>query len=45
MYIIYVCVFIFITQGVWELNEREGKFMWSDTGSYNYHDKGDVRLK
>ena len=28
--------------GVWELNKREGKYMWSDTGSFIYHDAGDI---
>ena len=30
--------------GVWELNKKEGKYMWSDTGSFIYHDPGDVRI-
>lgn len=31
--------------GVWELSKLEGKYMWSDTGSFTYHDKGDVTIK
>lgn len=28
--------------GTWELNRTEGKYMWSDTGSFDYASKGDI---
>lgn len=28
--------------GVWELNKSEGRFMWSDTGSFEYDSPGDI---
>lgn len=31
--------------GVWALNKKEGKYMWSDTGSFNFHDRGDIHLR
>lgn len=29
--------------GVWETNRVDGKSMWSDTGSYQFHSPGDIR--
>lgn len=28
--------------GVWELNKLEGRYMWSDTASFEYNSKGDL---
>lgn len=28
--------------GVWEFNKHEGRYMWSDTGSFDYYGRGDV---
>lgn len=28
--------------GTWELNRTEGRFMWSDTGSFDYASRGDI---
>ena len=28
--------------GVWEYNKEEGRYMWSDTGSFVYESRGDV---
>ena len=29
--------------GVWEFNKAEGRYMWSDTGSFVYESKGDIQ--
>ena len=29
--------------GVWEFNKVEGRYMWSDTGSFVYESKGDIQ--
>jgi hypothetical protein len=28
--------------GTWEFSAVEGRYMWSDTGSFDYHSKGDI---
>lgn len=28
--------------GIWELNKAEGRYMWSDTGSFVYESRGDI---
>ena len=29
--------------GVWEFNKVENRYMWSDTGSFDFESKGDIR--
>ena len=29
--------------GTWELNATEGRYMWSDTGSFDFNSRGDVK--
>jgi len=31
-----------VHSGVWEYNQKEGKEMWSDTGSFTFESRGDV---